>query len=297
MKFSLFSILTACTLLIVSCKSDETRTPSGYDFTVEAGGSGEPAKAGDHVSFSVKIMGDDGKVIQDMPEGPNMPTIQVPEKFEKGANANPVIELLLNSKVGGVYKLYMPIDSIPNAPEDFKKLKHIVYEIGVKKIETDQQHKHSMEEKQAALQATLAQNLERLPAIEDLVKSTLADYKAGKLDVKSTASGVKYYIVKSGDGPNAANGNTVSVNYYGSLMDGKMFDTSFNRGQSFPFTLGVGQVIKGWDEGVAQLNKGARAFLFIPAALGYGDAGSPPTIPAKADLAFYVELDDIKVNN
>jgi FKBP-type peptidyl-prolyl cis-trans isomerase len=71
-----------------------------------------------------------------------------------------------------------------------------------------------------------------------------------------------------------------------------MFDNSFQRGQTFPFTLGQNQVIKGWDEGIALLNKGAKAFLFIPGALGYGEAGSPPVIPANAELVFYVELDD-----
>jgi FKBP-type peptidyl-prolyl cis-trans isomerase FkpA len=150
-----------------------------------------------------------------------------------------------------------------------------------------------MADQQAEMQAKAAANQEKLPAIEELAKTTLADYKAGKLETQSTASGLKYYIVKPGEGANAANGSTVNVNYYGTLMDGTMFDNSFQRGQTFPFSLGSGQVIKGWDEGIAQLNKGAKAFLFIPAALGYGEAGSPPVIPANSDLMFYVELEDI----
>ncbi|MBK8349172.1 MAG: FKBP-type peptidyl-prolyl cis-trans isomerase [Saprospiraceae bacterium] len=293
MKFSFFSIMAACTLLIVSCKPTETKTPSGYDYTVVTAGSGDAPKTADYVLFTIKIMGEDGKVLQEMKEGPQMPVLQIPADFPKGKEANPVVELLAKSKVGGVYKLMMPVDSIPNAPVDIQAMKHIVYEIAVKQIKSEEEYKKYMEEQQAEAQAKIAANMEKIPAIEELAKTTLADYKAGKLETKTTASGLKYYVVKQGEGPNAANGNKVMVNYYGTLTDGTMFDNSFQRGQALPFTIGVGEVIKGWDEGVALLNKGSKAFLFVPADLGYGAAGSPPVIPANAELMFYVELEDI----
>lgn len=293
MKFNFVAILSAFTLLMVSCKPSETKTPSGYNYTIVTEGTGDSPKTNEYVFFTIKITGDDGKVLQEMKEGPQMPVIQIPAEFAKGKEANAVIELLAVSKLGGVYKLIMPVDSIPNAPMDIQSMKQIEYEIVVKQIKNEEEYKKYMEEMQAEQQKKISANMEKLPAIEELVKSTLSDYKSGKLETNSTDSGLKYYVVSEGEGANAANGNTVTVNYYGCLMDGTRFDDSFSRGQSFPFTLGVGQVIKGWDEGVALLNKGAKAFLFIPYAAAYGEAGSPPTIPAKADLVFYVELEDI----
>ncbi len=295
MKFNLFAVLSAI-LLIVSCKDSETVTPSGYAYTAITEGTGELAKAGDYVLFTIKISGDDGKVLQEMAEGPQMPVIQIPAEMPKGKEANPVMEILAVGKVGGVYNLIMPVDSIPNAPLDVQSMKHIEYEIGIKHIKNEADYKTYMEEQQAVMQGKIAESMEKVPAIEQLVKTTIADYTSGKLETKSTASGLKYYIVKQGEGANAANGSKVKVNYYGALMDGTRFDDSFSRGEAFSFTLGVGQVIKGWDEGVALLNKGSKAFLFVPYAMAYGEQGSQPTIPAKADLVFYVELEDFTTN-
>jgi FKBP-type peptidyl-prolyl cis-trans isomerase len=74
------------------------------------------------------------------------------------------------------------------------------------------------------------------------------------------------------------------------LTNGKKFDDSFERGTPIPFTLGVGQVIQGWDEGIALLKEGDKAVLFIPSELGYGETGAGADIPPNAELVFYVEL-------
>ncbi|MFZ1749062.1 MAG: FKBP-type peptidyl-prolyl cis-trans isomerase [Saprospiraceae bacterium] len=294
MKFNFLIILLATAMMISSCKSSENKTQSGYEYLVITEGTGDVPKINDYVSFTVKIVAEDGKVLQEMGEGPQMPVIQIPKEFTTGPEANPVVELLAKAKLGGHYKLIMPVDSIPSPPVDIKDMKKIEYEIVVKNIRNEEEYNKFMGEQQAEMQVKIAANMEKLPAIEELVKTTLADYKSNKLETKTTASGLKYYVVKQGEGANAANGNTITVNYYGSLVDGTMFDNSYRRGESFPFTLGQGQVIKGWDEGLALLNKGSKAFLFIPAALGYGAAGSPPVIPADAELVFYIELEEIK---
>ena len=106
---------------------------------------------------------------------------------------------------------------------------------------------------------------------------------------------MKYVIHEEGTGAKAEAGKTVSVNYFGALIsDGTRFDDSFSRGDEFSFPLGAGQVIPGWDEGIALLKEGSKASFFIPYTLAYGEAGSPPVIPAKADLMFYVELNKVK---
>ncbi len=94
-----------------------------------------------------------------------------------------------------------------------------------------------------------------------------------------------------GTGPEAKAGDTVTVNYVGVLFKGgKVFDASWNRKEPFTFTLGKGQVIPGWDQGIVGMKVGGRRQLVIPAPLAYGAKGSPPAIPANATLVFVVDL-------
>jgi peptidylprolyl isomerase len=109
-----------------------------------------------------------------------------------------------------------------------------------------------------------------------------------------TDSGLKYYDLVEGDGAEAEPGQTVLVHYTGWLEDGTKFDSSLDRGQPFTFVLGSGQVIAGWDEGVAGMKVGGRRQLVIPADLGYGAQGSGGTIPPNATLIFDVELTGIE---
>ena len=95
----------------------------------------------------------------------------------------------------------------------------------------------------------------------------------------------------TGTGTEAKAGQTVTVNYVGVLFKGgKVFDASWKRNEPFSFALGKGQVIAGWDQGVAGMKVGGRRELIIPSALAYGPKGSPPTIPANAPLVFVVDL-------
>lgn len=106
-------------------------------------------------------------------------------------------------------------------------------------------------------------------------------------------SGVEIEILMEGDGILPQAGQKVSVHYKGSLTDGQVFDESYKRGEPITFTLGTGQVIPGWDQGIAQLSKGSKAKLTIPAEMAYG-AHERPGIPANSTLIFEVELIDIK---
>lgn len=110
---------------------------------------------------------------------------------------------------------------------------------------------------------------------------------------EKTASGLRYKILKKGNGNSPKKGQTVSVHYEGALLDGEVFDSSYQRNQPIDFTLGTGQVIPGWDEGISLLRKGDKARLVIPPQLAYGSAGAGGVIPPDAVLIFEVELMDI----
>lgn len=109
---------------------------------------------------------------------------------------------------------------------------------------------------------------------------------------ETTPSGLVIEDLVPGDGPSPSAGQRVSVHYTGWLTDGTKFDSSVDRGQPFGFTLGQGQVIAGWDEGVATMKKGGKRKLTIPSELAYGERGFSGLIPPHSTLVFEVELLD-----
>ncbi len=102
--------------------------------------------------------------------------------------------------------------------------------------------------------------------------------------------GLKIQDERVGSGTEAVSGKTITVNYIGTLNDGTKFDSSYDRGQPFSFTLGAGEVIRGWDEGVVGMKVGGKRKLIIPPDLGYGQNGVPGIIPGGSTLIFEVEL-------
>ena len=113
----------------------------------------------------------------------------------------------------------------------------------------------------------------------------------------TTPSGLTYLITKKGTGPQLKAGDTVILNYTGTLTNGVKFDSSHDRNEPFEFKLGAGRVIKGWDEGVAKLHVGDHAILVIPGKLAYGPKGVPNVIPPDSTLIFIVEVIDVKAES
>lgn len=122
---------------------------------------------------------------------------------------------------------------------------------------------------------------------------SISEGKKANSDEVTTDSGLKYKVLKKGEGEKPETGDRVKVHYTGKLLDGSVFDSSRERDKPFIFPVGVGRVIKGWDEGVGDMKVGERRLLTIPYNLAYGERGYPPVIPPKATLIFDVELLEI----
>lgn len=202
-----------------------------------------------------------GKVVQ------GLPVIDSIANVEKGAQDKPKTDVVL-SKVavfgkGDKYKHYDPAK---------------VFAEGKDKIEEkNKAYLAKAEEEKKRKEEEFKANQQKL--VDDL--------KAG---MQSTPSGLFYKITKTTTGAAPTAGQTVAVHYAGKLVNGEEFDNSFKRGQPIDIPIGVGQVIKGWDEGILLLKEGETATLLIPPTLGYGERGAGGVIPPNAWLIFDVEL-------
>ena len=136
--------------------------------------------------------------------------------------------------------------------------------------------KNQLETKSQSSAATIS-------AIQSKVTKPAEDVKELKID-----------DIKVGEGVEVKSGDTISINYKGTLLDGTEFDSSYKRNKPFETKIGVGQVIQGWDQGILGLKVGGKRKLTIPSSLGYGAKGSGASIPPNAGLVFEVELMGIK---
>ncbi|MEO1012321.1 MAG: peptidylprolyl isomerase [Bacteroidota bacterium] len=127
--------------------------------------------------------------------------------------------------------------------------------------------------------------------LEQKKKQQAEEYERITKDLKETPSGLRYKLIQNGNGAQARKGKLVSVHYEGAFLDGTVFDSSYQRNKPIDFKLGIGQVIPGWDEGIALLKVGDKARFVIPPNLAYGSTGAGNgAIPPNATLLFDVEL-------
>ncbi|HSI91753.1 MAG TPA: FKBP-type peptidyl-prolyl cis-trans isomerase [Adhaeribacter sp.] len=177
-------------------------------------------------------------------------------------------------------------------PPFIKPGSKLTFHVKIDKVQSREEAMADQQKMAAEMQQKMMAQAEEQIKIEDELLKKYA--KENNLNVQKTESGIYYAITKKGTGAKAKPGQTVAVHYRGTLLDGKEFDSSAKRGVPIEFPLGAGQVIQGWDEGIAQLNEGAKAVLLIPSPLAYGPQGAGADIPGNTPLRFDVELVDIK---
>lgn len=264
-----------------------TILPSGLEYKyIEDKPSKVASKVGDQMEMHFKssvgdsILFDSREMMRDKPVLFNL---QNPN-FHGDVN-----EGLLMLTAGDKAVFRTPLDSISKAGNQLfpwmAKYDKMVYRVDVVSIKNPEQVQKERDSMQQAL----------IAADEKVIQDYLKAHSV--TNAAKTASGLYYVIHKQGTGENAKGGQQVTVNYTGRTTDDKTFDSNtdsaFHHVQPFSFQLGRGNVIKGWDEGVALMNKGAKATLYIPSRYAYGPQSPSPAIPANSILVFDVEVTDI----
>lgn len=282
---------SATTMEPAKKSSDNGFTPfhAGTDYRIveDAPGTKYPA-IGDFMEVHLNISVEDSVVFDTRVsmEGQPAPLQLQPTPFK-----GDLMEALTLFTEGDSAQVRLSVDTVlslgsPAAPWMKKGVgQKMVYSIRVVSVMTQ-------EEKRVSDSIAASKQIE----IDDKL---IQDYLAkNNIKANKTASGLYYKITRKGEGANAEKGKQVSVNYTGMLMNGEKFDSNvdpqFGHVQPFEFSLGMGNVIKGWDEGIALLNKGAKATLYIPSNLAYGQRQQGPKIGPNSILIFEVELMDIK---
>jgi len=247
------------------------KTTSGLEIATLLDGTGNVPKTGDVVQIHYRLAIKDGKILASTQEKGNPPVFV---KVGSGTYIKALDETLLLMKAGTRVNVIIPpsMGFGKNAVDnEIPANSTLMMELLL--IDPNQKKPDNVN----ANNNNTNNNTQSKPVEFDENKA-----------IKS-ATGLKTIITKDGAGNKPNTGDSVYVHYRGTLENGTEFDSSYRRNQPFGFKLGVGQVIKGWDEGIAMLNEGAKAILKIPADLAYGNR-AVGTIPANSTLIFEVEL-------
>lgn len=290
-----FYNLLWCSLLILACAGEKKEmTSRGYSYDMHHDAEGPVIAPGEYAYFHITMRAGDSVLNTSYSMG-QMPRLRIPAPDEFTKETSIIIDGLAKMSVGDSLTLYYPLDSLgATRPPAFQNFDVIEYDLSLKEIKSDQAFKQEQQIAMAEREKVRASVVERKDEVVTFANTQLKAYKAGTIkDLQKTDMNLEYVIHEQGEGERAANGRAASVQYYGMLIsDGSVFDQSFPEGNPYTFTLGQGGVIKGWDVGIPLLNEGGSASLFIPYELAYGEAGRPG-IPAKANLYFYVELQEL----
>jgi FKBP-type peptidyl-prolyl cis-trans isomerase FkpA len=292
MKIIMTGLAAACfaiivPMVIVFAGDGFKTTPNGLQYRIIKDNKKSKAKVGDYIKMHMIYKTDKDSVLfstREMNNGTPLEIPVAPPQFKGDA-----AEGFTMIGEGDSAEFRMSVDSVfkeqQHRPAFAKPGGYISMLVAVVSVQT-------AAEREAAMKAEAEK---QIIADETKLKTYIKD---NNLDAKKTASGLYYVIEKQGDGPKVEAGKNVTVNYTGKLLDGKAFDSNvdpqFNHVQPFEVQVGVGRVIKGWDEGLMLFNKGGKGKLIIPSSLGYGSRGAGANIPPNSILVFDVEIVDIK---
>ncbi|MGI6291343.1 MAG: FKBP-type peptidyl-prolyl cis-trans isomerase [Bacteroidales bacterium] len=268
-------LLTALSLVFTACNEYKgyKKTESGLYYKFYSQNlSGYIPKNDDVVSIKLEIRTKNDSIIQPMKQ---LTTMMQPSKFQ-----GDIFEALSMMHEGDSASF------IINAKKYFN-----AYNYGIVPPFVDEKTMLWFTIKITKIETVVEYKLKSQQLMIDKEKELINQYVTeNNITVTPTVSGLYYIETKKGKGTSPSEGQTCYVHYKGMLLDGTVFDSSIERGEPFPFPLGQGQVIKGWDEGIAMMKKGGKALFIIPSSIAYGDRGAGDLIPPYTPLLFEVEL-------
>ncbi len=292
-KYTPIALLALSVITTSSCNAQKggfKKTAKGLEYNIvkDVPGTKKP-QIGDFLEFHIHAHLGDSVLFDSRKMNNNQP---VPFALAAPAFNGDLAEGFTMMTVGDSAIFRVPVDSVLKAGGQLPFAKagqkqFIQYEVTLTKLQT-----------KSEMEAEMKTKASQQNGIDDKL---ISDYLAkNNIKANKTASGLYYIIDKPGAGPNATPGQFITMNYTGTTMDGKKFDSNmdpqFQHVQPFSFVLGQHQVIPGWDEGVALMNKGAKGRLFIPSSLAYGPQDRSPAFGPNSVLVFDVEVRDIAAN-
>lgn len=274
-----YLLVFSCTLLYAQ---EWKTTEKGIKYrTIKSNPKNRKAKVGEIISFNIAIRnGKDSLLMKSTSSQVNWQG----KETERDLRTTP-IEILTLANEQDSLEVWVSLDTLRKYEGQLNPIvdvgQYIKYYLKVYSIRSNQE-----------LQAEKEQKAKAQKAKE--IKEIQAYLKKNKLTAKAMPSGLHIVTLNKGSGTKPQKEQTVVAHYTGKLLSGTKFDSSLDRNRPFEFKVGMGQVIKGWDEGFAELQVGTKAILLIPSSMGYGERGAGRDIPPNSVLVFEVELLDVK---
>ncbi len=291
-------LASVITLMFAACgdKTTTITTDSGIKVEFLTKGDGEALKDSSILLFNMRYINAKGNEMFDTDKRGGAVAMQYLDSVWKQSGL--IYEAFSACKVGDSITFELPAEDLfantfkMPVPDTIDAKSNIKFFVSLENAFTSEGYQAYQKEKYDKEMEQSKKDAEAQIGIDlDIIKQYLAD---NNIEAITTESGISYVITQPGTGENAKPGQKVITHYHGTLLDGTKFDASRDRGKTFDFVLGQGSVIKGWDEGFALLNKGAKATLYIPSNLAYGAQARSAVIKANSILIFDVELVDIE---
>lgn len=287
---------------VSSCKKTQT-TSDGIEYTYINEGK-DATKDGDYVLYNFMAKTSKDSVFISSYDQPIPPYLQHQDSADATSGID---EIFLNLKKGDSIRVVSKASKIfgPNLPPFLDSAENVTIEIGVVNVIEEEVFQDYYNDLMAGQQKKQEENA--VKQLQDDIETIEKYISENNLQATKTESGLFYVIEKDGTGAQVEQGNTISVDYTGYVLDGTVFDTSvesrakesntFTEGRDYEpisFPVGQGRVIQGWDEGLQYLKKGSVAKLLIPSPLAYGPSQRSEVIKANSILVFDVEVTDVQ---
>ncbi len=258
------------------------KLPSGIEYKIINAKGGRKPIVDDHIEMHIHVHIGDSTIFDSRKMNNDLP---VPFRISAAKYAGDPVEGFMLMGAGDSAVIKIPVDSMIKAGNqllpNMQAGDMVEYNVVLLSVLSDKE-KHIDDSIKAAKQTIIDDKL-------------LTDYfNRNKIKPVKTISGMYYTVINDGSGSKPVIGDTVSVNYTGKLITGKVFDSNtdpeFHHVEPFKFAVGTGSVIKGWDEGLQLMKTGARVILYIPSNLAYGSQDRSPQIPANSIMIFDIDL-------